>query len=79
MVKDSDSIGIRKAGEERGMSDENMVLIDQYGNGDYRVRLWMLPWGQRVIETNGDPVFETDEAQFARDCESVRLDPLGTA
>lgn len=74
MVGDSESIGIRKAGEERGMSGDNMDLIDQTGDGDNRVRLWMLPCGQRVIETNGDPHFEVDGLQFVQDCESLGLE-----
>lgn len=74
MVGDSESIGIRKAGEERGMSGDNMDLIDQTGEGDNRVRLWMLPWGQRVIETNGEPHFEVDGLQFVQHCESLGLE-----
>jgi hypothetical protein len=38
------------------------------------VRLWMLPWGQRVVETNGDPLFEVDGFQFVQACESLGLE-----
>jgi hypothetical protein len=44
------------------------------GNEDFRVTLWLLPCGEFVFETNGDPVFETDDAAFALACEEYGID-----
>lgn len=70
---DSSSISIRHAAKERGMEGDNLDLLDQTGEGDARVRLWLTPWGQRVIETNGDPIWEHDAASMLEACDQLGL------
>lgn len=61
------SAGIRAALIATG--DHYALKIGTYehpklpGNADWRVTLWVLPCGEWVLETNGDPVFETDSAE----------------
>jgi hypothetical protein len=69
--KDCDSIGIKKRAAAKGKSDEFMILLDQNGEGDARVRLWRTPWNQWVIETNGDPIWEFDKQSMQEEC--IRL------
>lgn len=60
------SAGIREALIATG--DHYALKLGTYehpkhvGNADWRVTLWMLPCGEWVLETNGDPIFETDSA-----------------
>jgi hypothetical protein len=71
--KDSESIGIRKRAAAKGMSDESMILLDQKGEGDARVRLWRTPWKQWVIETHGDPIWEFDPDSIKQECMRLGL------
>jgi len=41
---------------------------EHVGFADYRVTLWLLPCGEFVLETNGEPIFECDESDFAATC-----------
>lgn len=39
------------------------------GSNDWRLTLWMMPCGEMVFETNGDPIFESDSPDdFAALC-----------
>lgn len=50
-----------------------MILLDQNGEGDARVRLWRTPWNQWVIETHGDPIWEFDKFSIQEDCKRLGL------
>ena len=44
------------------------------GEADYRVTLWLMPCGEFVLETNGEPIFETNYADFAAVCAEYDID-----
>jgi len=46
-----------------------------FGEADYRVTLWLLPCGEFVLETNGEPIFECDESDaFYGNCAEYGID-----
>ena len=75
MCGDSESMEIRDMAEDHGMIGDNMDLIDETGEGDSRVRLWRMPWGQRVIETGNDRIWENNRRVFAEECGRFGLEP----
>jgi hypothetical protein len=72
------SIGIRTALAATGDTYATKVGTyshpQQAGNADLRVTLWLMPCGEFVFETNGDPVFETDYESFALTCAEYGID-----
>ena len=44
------------------------------GSADHRVTLWLLPCGEFVLETNAEPIFESDGSDFAAACADYGID-----
>ena len=49
------------------------------GEADYRVTLWLLPCGEFALETNAEPIFETNHDDFAATCAEydIELEAVG--
>jgi len=45
-----------------------------FGSADWRVTLWLLPCGEFVLETNGDPIFECEFDAFSALCAEYGID-----
>lgn len=52
----SNSIGINKWSK-----DQSVEMAGQSGESESRITGWVRADGARAIETNGDPVFESEE------------------
>ncbi len=68
-VHECSSISIRKEAERQGLESITRIVRvehpDHPGNSDWAITLWKAeggPWW--VIETNGDPVFESEQPAF---------------
>lgn len=79
-IADFNSAGIRAVARELGIT--HMRLLGISGEGDHRVGFYALPhprrgWEIRVANTNGDPVWEEEDAQefaeLAEEC-GINLD-----
>jgi len=78
-INNINSAGIRFALEATGDTYATCVGVYEHpnhvGSSDYRVTLWLLPAGDFVIETNGDPIFEvTHPDDFAAICADYGID-----
>ena len=73
------SQGIRAALEATGDTYATKVGMYEHpshlGNANWRITLWLLPAGDFVIDTNGDPIFEvTHPDDFAQICADYGID-----
>jgi len=67
-IEECTSAGIRNEAIKQGISEIELLAEafhpDHPGEQDWKIKLWKVdgPWW--AIETNGDPIFESDQPAF---------------